>query len=104
MADLIATPEAIVQYGNTSAALASQTLSAASVNQLAVIAAAVPVFGLIGQDFLATYAVAQASHLASVAEVAAVHAGTALTAFESAAHYTATDLDSAENLGSIGNA
>ncbi|WP_405179636.1 type VII secretion target [Nocardia sp. NBC_01377] len=104
MADLIATPEAIVQYGNTSAALAAQTLTAGSVDQLAVIAAAVPVFGLIGQDFLATYAAAQASHLTSVTEVAAVHAGTALTAFESAAQYTATDLDSAENLGSIGNA
>lgn len=104
MADLVATPEAIVQYGKTSAELASQTLALASIDQLAVIAAAVPVFGLIGQDFLASYAMAQASHLTAVAEVAAVHAGTALTAFESAAHYTVTDLDSAENLGSIGHA
>ncbi|WP_040794556.1 type VII secretion target [Nocardia higoensis] len=103
MADLVATPEAIRQYGKTSAALASETLAVASIDQLAVVAAAVPVFGLIGQDFLASYAMAQASHLTAVAEVAAVHAGTAVAAFESAAYYTATDLDSADNLGSIGN-
>lgn len=104
MADLVATPEAIEQYGHISAELAAQTLAVGTVDQLAVVAASVPVFGLIGQDFLASYAGAQAAHLTSVAEIAAVHAGTALTAFESAAHYAGTDLDSAENLGSIGGA
>ncbi|WP_410873854.1 hypothetical protein [Nocardia sp. A7] len=104
MADLIANPEAILQYGAASAALAAKTLAAGTVDQLAVIAASVPVFGLIGQDFLASYAGAQASHLSSVAEVAAVHAGTALAAVDSATHYAATDLASAETLGTIGNA
>jgi len=103
MADLVATPAAIAQYGNASAAMAAQTLAAAAVDQIAVIATAVPVFGLIGQDFLAGYAMAQAAHLTAVSEVAAVHAGTAVTAFESAAFYTATDLGSAEHLGSIGS-
>lgn len=104
MDDLVAAPEAIRRYGDASASAAAQTLTAASANQAAAIAAAVPVFGLIGGDFLATYAVAQATHLGSVAELSAVHAGTAITAYESAAAYTDTDLDNADTLGAIGSA
>ena len=104
MGDLTAVPEAIRAYGDASAAAATQTLAAASANQAAAIAAAVPVFGLIGGDFLATFGFAQATHLTSVGELAAVHAGTALTAHESALTYQATDLENADELGVIGNA
>ncbi|WP_063010275.1 type VII secretion target [Nocardia kruczakiae] len=104
MGELVAVPEAIRRYGDTAAAMATETLSAGTVNQAVAIAAAVPVFGLIGQDFLATYALAQANHLSSVAELATVHAGTAVTAHQSAATYATTDQDNADLLGGIGRA
>ncbi|WP_040804475.1 type VII secretion target [Nocardia concava] len=91
MNHLVATPEAIRSYGDASAAMAGAVASAAAVDQVATVAGLVPVFGLIGQDFLLSYAGAQGNHLSSVAELAAVHAGTAVTAYESAAAYEATD-------------
>ncbi|MFI5777161.1 type VII secretion target [Nocardia sp. NPDC051570] len=94
-----ATPDAIRQYGNAAAAMASTVATVGSVDQGATMAAAVPVFGLIGQDFLLSFAGAQANHLSSVAELAAVHAGTALTAYEGAATYQSADDASAANLG-----
>ncbi|MEU1206807.1 type VII secretion target [Nocardia sp. NPDC056611] len=91
MSHLVATPDAIRAYGDASAAMATAVASAAAVDQVATVAALVPVFGLIGQDFLLSYAGAQGNHLSSVAELAAVHAGTAVTAHEAAASYEAVD-------------
>ncbi|MTE11540.1 type VII secretion target [Nocardia aurantiaca] len=91
MSHLVATPDAIRAYGDASAAMASTVAGAAAVDQVATIAAMVPVFGLIGQDFLLSYAGAQGNHLSSVAELAAVHAGTAVTAYEAAAGYESVD-------------
>ncbi|MFD6353579.1 type VII secretion target [Nocardia tengchongensis] len=91
MSHLVATPDAIRAYGEASATMATAVASAAAVDQVATVTALVPVFGLIGQDFLLSYAGAQGNHLSSVAELAAVHAGTAVTAYEAAASYQATD-------------
>jgi hypothetical protein len=98
---LAATPDAIRGYGDTAAAMATTVASLGNVDQVATVGAAVPVFGLIGQDFLAAFAYAQANHISSVNELAAVHAGTALTAYESANHYQNTDDSSAGQLGSV---
>ncbi|MBF6327525.1 type VII secretion target [Nocardia transvalensis] len=95
MSELVAVPDAIRRYGDAAATMAAQTATAGAVNQTATMAAAIPVFGLIGQDFLATFAVAQANNLQSVAELAAVHAMTAVTAHESAATYEVADGGSA---------
>ncbi|MBF6133822.1 hypothetical protein IU501_12520 [Nocardia otitidiscaviarum] len=94
MSNLIATPDAIRGYGDASAAMAGAVLGAASTDQAATIAAIVPVFGLIGQDFLAAFAYAQANHFSSAAELAAVHAGTAVAAYEAAGTYEAVDAGS----------
>ncbi|MEU1985378.1 type VII secretion target [Nocardia sp. NPDC019395] len=94
-------PEAIRQYGNASAAMATGVAAAAEVDQVATIAAATPVFGLIGQEMLIAFAYAQANHLASVAELAGVHAGTALTAYQAAASYEGADAGSAANIGTV---
>ncbi|RDI64514.1 type VII secretion target [Nocardia pseudobrasiliensis] len=94
-----ATPDAIRRYGDASAAMATTVATVGAVDQGATMAAAVPVFGLIGQDFLFSFAGAQANHLSSVAELAAVHAGTALTAYEGAATYQSTDDASATEVG-----
>ncbi|KAF0848250.1 MULTISPECIES: type VII secretion target [Nocardia] len=94
-------PDALRAYGSASAAMASGVASAAAVDQAATVAAVVPVFGLIGQELLASYAFAQANHLSSVAELAAVHAGTALTAHQGAATYEGVDGASGMDIGSV---
>ncbi|MEU4598311.1 hypothetical protein [Nocardia sp. NPDC023988] len=79
MAVLIRTDTAAISsYGAANAAMATQVAAAGAADAGASMAAAVPIFGLIGQDFLAAFAVAQGNNLASVTEIAAVHAGTAL--------------------------
>lgn len=80
MAVLIRTDaSAISAYGAANAAIATQVAAAGAADAGASMAAAVPIFGLIGQDFLVAFAGAQSNNLASVTEIAAVHAGTALT-------------------------
>ncbi|MFI1240362.1 type VII secretion target [Nocardia salmonicida] len=94
-------PEALRAYGSESAAMAAGVASTAAVDQAVTVAAVVPVFGLIGQEFLASYAFAQANHLQSVAELAAVHAGTALTAVQGAATYEGVDGASSADIGTV---
>ncbi|WP_280398179.1 type VII secretion target [Nocardia carnea] len=94
-------PDAVRVYGSESAAMAAGIAATAAVDQAATVAFAVPAFGLIGQEFLAAFAYAQANHLSSVAELAAVHAGTALTAHQAAASYELTDGGNAVNIGAV---
>ncbi|MET7768678.1 type VII secretion target [Nocardia sp. NPDC005366] len=84
-------PDAVRAYAGASASMAAGVAQAGAVDQAATVAAAVPVFGLIGQEFLLSFIYAQANHLTSVAQLAAVHAGTALTAMEAAATYEGAD-------------
>ncbi|WP_167485168.1 type VII secretion target [Nocardia terpenica] len=93
-----ANPAAIAGYGTAAAGMATQVATAAGADQAASIAAAVPVFGLIGQEFLASFAFAQANHLLSAAQIAAVHAGTSVTAFEAAGAYEGNEAASAASL------
>ncbi|MFI5717455.1 hypothetical protein [Nocardia sp. NPDC051750] len=102
MTDLVAESHAVRVFGDASASMAAETATAGAVNQAALIAAAIPVFGLIGQDFLAALAYAQANNLLSVNELAAVHAATALTSYEGAAAYDLTEDASVTELGAIG--
>lgn len=102
MTDLVAESHVVRTFGDASAALAVETAVAGAVNQAALIAAAIPVFGLIGQDFLAAFAYAQANNLMSVNELAAVHAATALTSYEGATAYELTEEASAADFGAIG--
>ncbi|WP_327101009.1 hypothetical protein OIE68_20810 [Nocardia vinacea] len=59
MSELVATPHAIRAYGDAAVAMATTVATAAAFDQVATVAAAAPVFGLIGQDFLMAYAYAQ---------------------------------------------
>ncbi|MBL1075179.1 hypothetical protein JK358_12330 [Nocardia sp. 2] len=56
---------------------------------------AVPVFGLIGQDFLAAFALAQGNFLLSSAEIAAVHASAATAAYAAVGEYGSNEVTSA---------
>lgn len=102
MTDLVVESEVVRRFGDASAALAVETATAGATNQAALIAAAIPVFGLIGQDFLAAFAFAQANNLASVNELAAVHAATAMTSYEGIAAYEATEAASVTGFGAVG--
>lgn len=104
MNEIVAVPEAISRYGDAAAAMAVQVGTMGAANQVASVAAVVPVFGLIGQDFLAAFAVAQANNLLSVSELAVVHAGTAVAAYEGAGTYQLSDDTGATEFGAIGRA
>ena len=83
-------PAALEAFGSTSAALGATTAGAAAA-EVAQAAAMTAAFGLIGQEFLAAYAVAEANHLRAVGQVAAVHSATAAAAAAGLANFTATD-------------
>ena len=104
MSDLTVVPDAIRGYGDVCATMATGVATAGSVDQAATIAAVVPVFGLIGQDFLAAFAYAQGNHLFSVGQLAAVHAASSANSFASAATYEATDGASGAGITSVATA
>lgn len=91
MDEVIAVPAAIEGFADAAAAMSAAVAGAGSVDAVAQVAQLAPVFGLIGQEYLAAYATAQANHLLAVGQLAAVHAGTSAAAFASAARYRATD-------------
>lgn len=96
MADHVAaefTP--ILAYGTEKAGIAAQVAGAAAADVGAAMAEAVPVFGLIGQEFLAAFAVAQGNFLMSSAEIAAVHANTATAAYAAVGTYGTNEVTSA---------
>ncbi|MFD3705571.1 type VII secretion target [Nocardia sp. NPDC058658] len=101
MADrLQADHSTIAEFGSAHAGMAS-TVAASAFEQGALVAAVAPVFGLIGQDFLAAFSGAAGNHLTTLGEIAAVHAGTSVTAFEAAGLYTSTDQASSGSLSQV---
>ncbi|NNH71887.1 hypothetical protein HLB23_18830 [Nocardia uniformis] len=77
--------------------MATQVAGAAAADVATAMATAVPVFGLIGQDFLVAFAIAQGNYLLSSAEIAAVHGGTAASAYAAVGTYGANEVSSAAN-------
>ncbi|MER7453409.1 hypothetical protein ABTW96_24320 [Nocardia beijingensis] len=103
MNELVATPDAIRVYGNTSLGIATSVATVGAFDQAAMIAAMVPVLGLIGQEVLISSVCAYANLASSTMELAGVHAATALTAHESAAAYEAAEAASIGELGAVNN-
>ncbi len=91
-------PAALEAFGSTSAALGAATAGAAAAD-VAQVAAMTAAFGLIGQEFLAAYAVAESNHLRAVGQLAAVHSATAAAAAAGLADFTATDIAAGTRLG-----
>ncbi|AZG48436.1 type VII secretion target [Gordonia insulae] len=91
MSDVTVVPEVVEAFGATSAAMSTAVGAAGSINAAANTAVMIPVFGLIGQEFLASFIVAQANHLMSVGNLAAVHAGSAAATFAGLAQFDAED-------------
>lgn len=102
MTDVLVDPNTFRQYGDISAGMASTVAAAGAVDQAASVAAAVPVFGLIGQDFLVSFAYAQANHFQSVNQLAALFGSTATAAHGAATDYEQTEQRSAAAFGTVG--
>lgn len=91
MNDVTLIPAAVEAFGATSASLATAVGAAGTIDAAATAAAMIPVFGVIGQEFLAAFIAAQANHLLSVGGLAAVHAGMAATTIGGLAEFQAQD-------------
>ncbi|MFE9789612.1 type VII secretion target [Nocardia salmonicida] len=92
-------PQTFRQYGEISDTMAATVAVAGAVDQAAVIAAVVPVFGLIGQEFLMSFAYAQANHFAALTQLVEILATTADSARVAAASYEMTEQHSAASFG-----
>ncbi|MBM7279817.1 hypothetical protein JTZ10_18890 [Gordonia rubripertincta] len=101
MTNVKVTSEALDGFAATNAAMASAIGTAGSIDAAANTAAMVPVFGLIGQEFLASFIFAQANHLMSVGQLAAVHAATAAATATGLAEYEGTDTATAAAIRSV---
>ncbi|MBU3062978.1 hypothetical protein KO481_15780 [Nocardia sp. NEAU-G5] len=82
------------QFGDLHLTQGAMTQTAGAIDQAATIAAAVPVFGPIGSEFLAAYAGAQANHSRAVAQLTEVYEATGAAAHAGAAGYDLTELES----------
>ncbi|MGS2810851.1 type VII secretion target [Nocardia sp. MW-W600-9] len=88
-------PQTFRDYAAVSDGMAATVATVAGVDQAAIVSAAVPVFGLIGQEFLLSFAYAQANHFAALGELVTNYAGTAATARAAAQSYELADQTSA---------
>lgn len=93
MSEIHAVPAGIREFGDTNAEVAGQLSSAGGFDLAANTAAAAPVFGAIGADFLAVFALAQANHAKSIADLAAGYAAASAAAHASADGYVGTDAE-----------
>ena len=101
MSDVRVTPEVLEGIAATNVAMATAVGAAGSINAAANTAVMVPVFGLIGQEFLAAFIAAQANHLTSVGELAGARAATAATTVAGLAGFEGVDAASAAVIRSV---
>ncbi|MFT4043025.1 MAG: type VII secretion target [Gordonia sp. (in: high G+C Gram-positive bacteria)] len=91
MNNVTVAPEALEGFAAANAAIGTALSAAGGINAAANTAIMTPVFGIIGQEFLAAFVAAQANHLFSVGSLAAVHASTAATCLAGLAEFEGTD-------------
>ena len=101
MSNVIVTPEVLEGFAATNAAIGSAVAAAGSINAAANTAAMIPVFGIIGQEFLAAFIAAQTNHLFAVGNLATVHAATAAGAVSGLAAFETADAGSAAIIRSV---
>jgi hypothetical protein len=101
MSDISVVPDALRSYGAAMGSVSAAVASTGAFDTAGNLAAMTPVFGLIGQDFLAAFAVAQANHAQNYADLATLFGHHARLAHQSAAGYESTDGQTRHRLGSI---
>ncbi len=95
---LSADTDAVRMFGVQNANIASQIFGVANVDSAASVAAMTPVFGLIGADFLMSFAAAQVLQAKDMNELASKYTDLAAGAMTAAQEYLAQDGSNAVNL------
>ncbi|MEV6276462.1 type VII secretion target [Nocardia sp. NPDC051832] len=98
MTNLAVDTDAVRMFGVQNANIASQIFGVANVDSAASVAAMVPVFGVIGADFLMSFTAAQVLQAKDMNELGAKYSELAANAQTAAQSYLAEDSTNAVNL------
>ncbi|WP_433594110.1 type VII secretion target [Nocardia sp. CA-145437] len=101
MADLSVDTGAVRAFAATQDGVAADIAAQGGLDTVAHVAALTPVFGLIGADFLAGYAVAELLHDRDINALSGRFAELGQAARGSAATYESADADFAGRLGAV---
>ncbi|MGW3542904.1 type VII secretion target [Nocardia niigatensis] len=101
MADLSVDTGAVRRFAAAQDAVAADIAAQGGRDTVSNVAAMTPVFGLIGADFLAGFAVAELLHHRDIDALSARFGALGQAAFGSAATYDTTDADFARGLGAV---
>ncbi|MFJ9364640.1 type VII secretion target [Nocardia sp. NPDC101769] len=99
MADLSVDTGAVRAFAATQDGVAADIAAQGALDTVSHVAAMTPVFGLIGADFLAGFAVAELLHDRDIDALSARFGALGRAAFRAAATYDATDAEFAGGLG-----
>jgi hypothetical protein len=102
MSDLSVETDAVRAFAATNAGIAGDLAGAGNFDAVKNVSALVPVFGLIGVDYLAMFAAAQVLQAKDINDLSAKYAKLSESAFTAAAAYDVNDISRAGSLGSLG--
>ncbi|MEV6387760.1 type VII secretion target [Nocardia xishanensis] len=91
MSDLSVETEAVRAFATENAGIAGQISAAANTDLVGQLAAMTPVFGMIGADYLLSFAAAQVLQAKDINDLSAKYADLSFKAFNAASLFEATD-------------
>ncbi|MFE9783777.1 type VII secretion target [Nocardia salmonicida] len=98
MTDLSVQTGEVAAFAATNGGVAAQVAAAGNIDLVASVSAATPVFGLIGADYLAMFAAAQALQAKDINDLSAKFSSLSDAAFKSSVTFETTDIDNAADL------
>ncbi|MFC4373594.1 type VII secretion target [Nocardia halotolerans] len=98
MNNLSVQTEAVAAFAATNGAVAGEVAAAGNFDAVANVSAMTPVFGLIGADYLAMFAAAQALQAKDINDLSARFSSLSDAAFRTSVTFESTDLDNAADL------
>ncbi|NNH71565.1 ESX-1 secretion-associated protein [Nocardia uniformis] len=102
MTEFSVDPEGVRAFAATQGGVAADIAAAGNLDTVAGVAAMTPVFGLIGADYLALYAVAEVLHAEDINALSGRYAHVGQTASGSATTLETTDAAFAGGVGQLG--
>ncbi|MET7769016.1 type VII secretion target [Nocardia sp. NPDC005366] len=91
--------DALRIFATENAGIATELAGAANFDTVAHVASLTPVFGLIGADYLLSFAAAQVLQARDINDLSAKYQGLSSKAFTAALRFDGTDTDNAVDLG-----
>lgn len=98
MTDLSVQTDAVAAFAATNAGVAGEIAAAGNFDAVANVSAMTPVFGLIGADYLAMFAAAQALQAKDINDLSAKFSSLSDAAFKTSVTFETTDIDNAAEL------